>query len=155
MDNKYNKYKSIQGIKGYRDMVNSDYMLGIVGNGFVGKAMHMLGCSGIHIKCYDINPLLCVPVGTIMADLLDCHAIFISVPTPIDGEGKTNMKYVDSVVFSLRELQYNGFIVIRSTVPIGTCDYYKCYFMPEFLTEKNTTNDFIGIGYSDLFYCHQ
>jgi UDPglucose 6-dehydrogenase len=154
MDNKYNKYKSIRGIKGYRDMVNSDYMLGIVGNGFVGKAMHMLGCSGIHIKCYDINPLLCVPIGTSMTDLLDCHAIFISVPTPIDGEGKTNMKYVDNVVFSLRELQYNGFIVIRSTVPIGTCDYYKCYFMPEFLTEKNATNDFINnsnwiFGYYD------
>jgi UDP-glucose 6-dehydrogenase len=40
-------------------------------------------------------------------------------------------------------LEYNGFIVLRSTVPTGTSDSLKCYFMPEFLTEKNYINDFI------------
>ena len=33
-------------------------------------------------------------------------------------------------------------VVIRSTVPPGTADKLYCYFMPEFLTEKNYINDF-------------
>lgn len=126
------------------DFEGKKYILGIVGNGFIGKAMQSsFMCSSFHIKCYDINPSLCIPIGTSMNDLLDCNAIFISVPTPINSEGKTSMKYVDNVVLKLKELEYKGFIVVRSTVPVGTCDDYKCYFMPEFLTEKNATNDFI------------
>ena len=33
-------------------------------------------------------------------------------------------------------------VVIRSTVPPGTADRLNCFFMPEFLTEKNYINDF-------------
>ena len=35
-------------------------------------------------------------------------------------------------------------VVIRATVPVGTSDRLKCYFMPEFLTEKNYLDDFIN-----------
>ena len=43
----------------------------------------------------------------------------------------------------LKQLAYEGFIVLRSTVPVGTCDNLNVYFMPEFLTEKNYIIDFI------------
>jgi len=43
----------------------------------------------------------------------------------------------------LEKIEYKGFIVLRSTVPVGTSDELKCYFMPEFLTEKNYVYDFI------------
>lgn len=118
------------------------YKIGIVGNGFVGNATVTLECSDVEVTCYDINPNLCIPLGTQMCDLLPCCAIFVSVPTPINGLGKTSMKYVDSVVSQLKDLAYSGYIVIRSTVPVGTSDRYKCYFMPEFLTEKNAIGDF-------------
>ena len=135
-------------------MNNNCYKIGIIGNGFVGNAMLTLQCEDIDILCYDINPKLCIPEGAIMNDLLDCSVIFISVPTPINSTGKTCMKYVDNVIEKLRDLDYSGFIVIRSTVPVGTSDEYKCYFMPEFLTEKNAKNDFINnqnwiFGYYD------
>tara|TARA_B100000795_G_scaffold168391_1_gene126817 strand:- start:104 stop:748 length:645 start_codon:yes stop_codon:yes gene_type:complete len=35
-------------------------------------------------------------------------------------------------------------VVLRSTVPVGTSDLNNCYFMPEFLTEKNFEKDFIN-----------
>jgi hypothetical protein len=120
------------------------HKIGIIGNGFVGRATITLQCDDINIMCYDVNPNLCVPKGTTMHDLLTCCAIFVSVPTPINRAGKTSMKYVDSVISQLRELKYDGFIIIRSTVPVGTSDHYKCNFMPEFLTEKNATNDFVN-----------
>jgi UDPglucose 6-dehydrogenase len=130
------------------------YKIGIIGNGFVGKATRALQCDDIDVLCYDINPELCIPKGTNMHDLLGCGAIFVSVPTPINGVGKTSMKYVDNVISQLRELKYGGFMVIRSTVPVGTSDDYNCGFMPEFLTEKNALNDFINnqnwiFGYHD------
>jgi UDPglucose 6-dehydrogenase len=130
------------------------HKIGIIGNGFVGKATRALQCDDIDVLCYDINPEMCIPKGTNMHDLLGCGAIFVSVPTPINGVGKTSMKYVDNVISQLRELKYGGFIVIRSTVPVGTSDDYNCGFMPEFLTEKNALNDFINnqnwiFGYHD------
>lgn len=120
------------------------HKIGIIGNGFVGRATMMLQCDDIDVVCYDVNPELCIPKGTSIDDLLTCCAIFVSVPTPINLSGKTSMKCVDIVISQLRELNYNGFIVIRSTVPVGTSDQYKCNFMPEFLTEKNAINDFIN-----------
>ena len=118
------------------------YKIGVVGNGFVGKATTILACSEIDVLCYDINPDLCSPFGTELRDLMTCCVIFVSVPTPIDDVGKTSMKYVNIVISQLRELAYTGYIVIRSTVPVGSSDNYQCYFMPEFLTEKNAIGDF-------------
>ena len=118
------------------------HKIGIIGNGFVGKATITLQCEEIDVVCSDINPDLCVPKGTTLHDLLACCAVFVSVPTPINAAGKTSMKYVDTVISQLRELNYTGFIIIRSTVPVGTSDHYNCNFMPEFLTEKNAINDF-------------
>lgn len=118
------------------------HKIGIIGNGFVGKATTILQCDDIDVICYDINPELCIPKRTTMSDLMTCCALFVSVPTPINPAGKTSMKYVDTVISQLRELNYAGFIIIRSTVPVGTSDHYNCNFMPEFLTEKNAINDF-------------
>jgi UDPglucose 6-dehydrogenase len=47
------------------------------------------------------------------------------------------------VLNDLKNISYGGFIVLRSTVPVGTSDELECYFMPEFLTEKNYVEDFI------------
>ena len=120
------------------------HKIGIIGNGFVGKATLTLQCDDIEVLCYDINPDLCVPKGTTLHDLMACCAVFVSVPTPINAAGKTSMKYVDAVLAQLRELSYGGFTVIRSTVPVGTSDQYNCCFMPEFLTEKNAIHDFVN-----------
>ena len=51
-------------------MNNNCYKIGIIGNGFVGNATLILQCEDIDILCYDINPDLCIPRGTIINDLL-------------------------------------------------------------------------------------
>ena len=118
--------------------------LGIIGNGFVGNATKELNCSDIITMIFDINPSLCEPKGLILKDLLECKIIFICVPTPMSEDGKCHLNIVNNVVQELSDLKYKHFIVIRSTVPVGTCDDLNCYFMPEFLTEKNYINDFIN-----------
>ena len=118
--------------------------IGIIGNGFVGRAANELECDEIVIISYDLNPVLCNPIGTTLNDVLHTDIIFISVPTPMDKDGSCSLSYITNVIDDIT--QYinldEKLVVIRSTVPPGTSDKYNCYFMPEFLTEKNFKYDF-------------
>jgi nucleotide sugar dehydrogenase len=117
--------------------------IGVIGNGFVGKATTQLKCKDIELLAYD-NPDNCNPVGTNLVDLINCEIIFISVPTPMSEDGSCCLNIIKSVLKDLSNIQYDGFIILRSTVPPGTSDILNVYFMPEFLTEKNFQQDFIN-----------
>jgi UDPglucose 6-dehydrogenase len=120
--------------------------IGIIGSGFVGKATQQLNHSAITLFVYDVVPELCNPIGMTMADLRQCDIIFVCVPTPMETSGKCHLGIVESVMRDLSKVidPSKNFVVLRSTVPPGTCDRFKCYFMPEFLTEKNYIQDFIN-----------
>jgi len=118
-------------------------IIGIIGNGFVGKATNQLKCKDVDILAYDVNPEACNPKGLQLNDLNACELIFVSVPTPMDKDGSCHLTIVKTVLTNLKEIGYKGFVVLRSTVPVGTSDDLQCYFMPEFLTEKNYIHDFI------------
>ncbi len=119
--------------------------IGIIGNGFVGKATRVLECNDIDIYSYDINPDLCIPHGITLKDLVKrCSIIFVSVPTPMNSDGSCYLNIVENVVSDIKKIDENKCIVIRSTVPVGTADRLGCYFMPEFLTEANFINDFVN-----------
>jgi UDPglucose 6-dehydrogenase len=117
-------------------------LIGIIGNGYVGKATYQLKCKDIDILVYDINPELCIPANIELKNLLECEIIFISVPTPMNIDGSCYTEIVYEVMEELKEIGYKGFVVLRSTVPVGTSDKLGCRFMPEFLTEKNFLQDF-------------
>ena len=119
-------------------------IIGIIGNGFVGKATAQLKCKDIELLAYDINPEACEPAGLTLQDMNKCEVIFISVPTPMSKNGSCHLNIIKSVLNDLQSIDYKGFIVLRSTVPAGTCDELGVYFMPEFLTEKNYISDFIN-----------
>ena len=118
--------------------------IGIIGNGFVGKATKILKCNDIEMVCYDINPELCEPKNLTLNDMMDCEIIFVSVPTPMNKDGSVHLNIVKSVVNDLKSLNFKNSIVIRSTVLPGTSDSLGVNFMPEFLTEKNYQQDFIN-----------
>lgn len=116
--------------------------LGIIGNGFVGKASTQLACDEIEVIAYDTRPEACSPLGTTLIDLLPCDVVMISVPTPMQSNGECYTDIARSVIAKLKELNYMGIMVLRSTVPVGTCDDLGVFFMPEFLTERNFMQDF-------------
>jgi len=118
--------------------------IGIIGNGFVGKATTQLKCKDIELLAYDINPKACEPYGLTLQDMKKCEIIFISVPTPMSKNGSCHLDIIKSVLNNLKTINYEGCIILRSTVPAGTCDELGVYFMPEFLTEKNYLSDFIN-----------
>ena len=51
--------------------------IGIIGNGFVGKATKLLKNKYINLYCYDIDPNLCEPLGINLKDLNVCDIVFI------------------------------------------------------------------------------
>lgn len=120
--------------------------IGIIGNGFVGKATNILKNDNVELIIYDIDPKLCDPIGTSLNDICNTDIVFISVPTPMNSDGSCHIGILQSVVNNIKNICNldENLIVIRSTVPPGTSDDLNCYFMPEFLTEKNFVNDFIN-----------
>lgn len=120
--------------------------LGVIGNGFVGKATRLLKNKDIEIIAYDTNHLLCDPYGVTLEDITHCDVIFISVPTPMKANGQCHTQIVENVVESLQKYINldEKIVILRSTVPVGTATSLNCFFMPEFLTEKNFKLDFIN-----------
>lgn len=118
--------------------------IGIVGNGFIGKVMQILNSHDIKVMAYDKDVKLCDPITTTWDDILNCDIIFISVPTPMNEDGSVHINIVKNVVKQIKSSNSSALIVVRSTVPPGTCDEMEVCFMPEFLTEKNSVEDFIN-----------
>jgi len=120
--------------------------IGIVGHGYVGKATKLFESSSVCVSIYDIDIEKRYPHQNINLEYLakHCNLIFVCVPTPmdVDDEGKCHIGIVEEVVNTLIDRGYNKHnIVVRSTVPVGTCDQLGVNFMPEFLTEKNWKSD--------------
>jgi len=119
--------------------------IGIVGNGFVGKATHHLANPNVECCVVDIRKELCIPPGTTITDMASCDIVFVCVPTPMEESGSCHLSMVESALESLHNVIdiTRTSIILRSTVPPGTCDRMGCYFMPEFLTEKRYIHDVI------------
>jgi UDPglucose 6-dehydrogenase len=104
-------------------------MIGIIGLGFVGKAMHRLFPDAIvHDPVMGYNDKDAVN----QADIA-----FVCVPTPNWSEGVLDTSIVEEVVAWCEA----PLIVIRSTVNPGTCDYLSAKYgkrichQPEYLGE--------------------
>ena len=118
--------------------------IGVIGNGFVGKATQILKSESISIIVYDIDPSKCVPLNTTIEEIANCDLIFICVPTPMNKDGSCYLGIIKDVTDNLKKhCDFNNTnIILRSTVTPGTSDMFNTYFMPEFLTEKNIMEDF-------------
>jgi nucleotide sugar dehydrogenase len=120
-------------------------IIGIVGYGFVGQATEVLRNDDVDLMVYDTEPEKCNPLNTTLCDVVKrADVIFVSVPTPMNKDGSCNVSVLDSVINEISLLcdLNEKIVVIRSTVPCGTSTRLNCYFMPEFLTEKNFLTDF-------------
>jgi UDPglucose 6-dehydrogenase len=120
--------------------------IGIIGNGFVGNATSLLSCRDNKCYIYDVDPKKCDPKYTTLQDIYNCDIIFIAVPTPMEKSGLCHTNIIHKIINSMhKHIDLNSsLVIIRSTVPPGTSDQLNCYFMPEFLTEKNYKQDFIN-----------
>ena len=115
--------------------------IGIIGHGFVGKAVEY-GFTHRDVEKHIIDP----KYGTTIDNLpSDCDVAFVCVPTPMHDNGAI----LKSVVSELHNRFAYGrcLIVIKSTITpevIGNFAYSGVVYNPEFLAEKSAMHDFVN-----------
>jgi UDPglucose 6-dehydrogenase len=154
--------------------------IGVVGAGYVGLTTAVcMAAKGFDTFCMDIDParvaelragrpgieepeleeLMCsaLTAGTLRftrhySRLADRDVIFVCVPTPANDDGSTDLSAVENAVEALAEsLPPGAIIVLKSTVPVGTCRRLSgiarvggiaTVVNPEFLRESHAVYDF-------------
>jgi UDPglucose 6-dehydrogenase len=157
----------------------------VIGAGYVGLvAAACFASFGINVTCYDkdkrkidilnkgdihiyepgLKELVekCLSHGNInfvsdIASFEDYDGIIIAVGTPANEDGRANTSYIFAAAQEISDKSKTAkFVVIKSTVPIGTAKKLKNYFMeinpqldfevisnPEFLREGSAVKDFL------------
>ncbi len=119
--------------------------IGIVGYGFVGKAL----ANGLKdsVDLSIIDPKL----GTSIKDLeiINPEIIFICVPTPMSDDGKQDISILESVISDLNIYCSSSLFVLKSTVLPSHVKHIEriCKTLilnPEFLRENFADDDFIN-----------
>lgn len=128
--------------------MKKNFNIGIVGLGYVGKAL-LNGFSSENIYTFDTTESCSEKTLKDLSSKSDI--IFICVPTPMNENGSCCLDIVNQVLHDLNSLANNQLVVIKSTVPPGTCKNFQnkyknldIIFNPEFLTEANFFQDFMN-----------
>lgn len=147
---------------------STKHTIGIVGVGVVGSAMEKIFTNkNIFVKTYDkykeLKDKQEFEEDTLsLAKLIDCNFIFLCLPTPfinnqdnklLNSESEYECGYNKNEIYQtidqLNNLNYNGLIIIKSTVEPGVTrklqmEYSKLNIIhnPEFLTARTAAFDF-------------
>jgi UDPglucose 6-dehydrogenase len=83
----------------------------------------------------------------------DVEIVLVTVNTPSRDDGSADLSYLESALKALSNVRFGAWptVVIRSTVPPGTCDRFAPFvehwgelvFAPEFLREGSAVSDFL------------
>lgn len=126
--------------------------IGIIGFGFVGRALHHGFAQNAEFRIYDANPI--VSENSFEETVRNSEFIFICVPTPMDlTTGKCDVSIIDKVLNDCVPYASNTdkIFILKSTIIPGTTDGFiakyptlNIVFNPEFLTERTYKLDFIN-----------
>lgn len=122
------------------------FKLGIIGHGFVGKAVDYV-FSTPTVEKFVVDPKY---NENTLQDLCDWQpsCVFICLPTPSKDDGSIDTKNIDEAVMRLVN-QTDAFIVIKSTVTPDVIDRLsridgRIVYHPEFLTEANAKMEMLN-----------
>lgn len=120
--------------------------IGVIGQGFVGNAVYQKFKFFFDVYTYDLKKELC---NSDYNELIkNCRIIFVCVPTPMNNDGSCNVEHVRSILLKLNK-ETKALVINKSTVVPGTTERFnkefknlEIVFNPEFLTERNSIQDF-------------
>jgi UDPglucose 6-dehydrogenase len=151
---------NINAIKTPRQRINMNMTptlkLGIIGRGFVGGAVSH-GFNTKHVEQNIVDPAYSdlTLEGLVSANP---EVVFICLPTPTRTKssaegpvGSVNADLIKSTLRKLETMDYDGIVVIKSTVAPSVLEAFENTFTglnivynPEFLTEAKAKDDFIN-----------
>lgn len=112
-------------------------MIGIIGYGMVGKAVEY----GFNRTTHIISDPAYNSVSVAEVCESKPEAIFICVPTPTDD---SNYKILKDVLIEIKLSDYDGLVVVKSTVLPHHLDGFDVLYNPEFLSRATSLDDFIN-----------
>lgn len=127
------------------------FKIGIVGHGFVGKAVDY-GFEHPHVEKFYVDPKYNTTIDDLVA--WGPNLTFICAPTPMGENGVVDANIVEDAVLKCARLTQGG-VVLKSTVPPDIIDRLaltltmddlskRFVYNPEFLTEKSAAEQFIA-----------
>ena len=118
--------------------------IGIIGYGFVGKALE----AGIKnsVEIIKIDPALNTCISNL--EEFEPDICFICVPTPMNEDGSQDISILREVINDLKEISISSLIVLKSTVLPNYIhsiqeEIPELVFNPEFLRERSANEDFV------------
>lgn len=123
--------------------------IGVIGHGFVGKAISDGFKHYCDVKVYDVNPMNTVHD---YFDVVAQDILFMCLPTPMLPDGNVDLKIVRSalqILDSALQVQHKP-VIIKSTIPPLALEQLAqdfrpnihLIYSPEFLTERTAMLDF-------------
>ena len=126
-----------------------NFKLGIIGHGFVGKAVDYIFSTN-SVEKFIVDPKIS---ENTLQDLCawQPNCVFICLPTPASNDGGIDTKSIDDAVMRLVN-QTDAFIVIKSTVTPDVSDRLsridgRIVYEPEFLNESNAKEGMTNARY--------
>lgn len=119
--------------------------IGIIGMGFVGKAVYHGFSLFYPTTGYDIDPKKSLDS---FENVLNSEFIFVCLPTPESGNGEADLTFIHEFFEKVRNNRAPIFI-LKSTVPIGTTKLIEQSYNinivhnPEFLSARTADKDFL------------
>lgn len=134
--------------------MNNKRTIGVIGGGFVGRAIARGFNLFANVKLYDIQP---ERASHTFEETVDSDFVFLCLPTPMNENGEADISAIDKFFLSLSEMSAEAFekakkpiYIVKSTVPIGTTQWLanefshlKIVHNPEFLTARSACLDFV------------
>lgn len=124
-------------------------LLGIVGYGFVGRAVENSFTD--NFERFIVDP----KIGTTIDNLIEAqpHLTYVCAPTPVQDSGRIDAKVVEDAVLKLMK-RTNSAVVLKSTVTPDVIerlirsfnvedDFYRFIYAPEFLKERSSIEDYL------------
>ncbi len=119
--------------------------IGIIGYGFVGKALFDAFHDSVEAFKVDLK------LNTTIENLCQFNpdATFICLPTPMQDDGNQDISVVEETFVKIKNLNLPGLIILKSTVHPGNINILEkllpnFVYNPEFLREKHASDDFIN-----------
>lgn len=129
-------------------MFKEKLKIGIIGHGFVGKAVDF-GFTNKSVEKYIVDPNVGTTIESMYQEMKP-NVVFVAVPTPMGEDGEIDSSIIEGVFKDLRrfKLQHNPLAVVKSTITPAIVKklekiYPRIIFNPEFLTERNANQDFV------------
>ena len=124
-------------------------IIGIIGQGFVGTAVHEGMKDDFDIQTYDkfkSESSTCTSLEDLCKKV---KIVFVCLPTPMKKDGSCDLSILEDTICQINNVNSGNIVIIKSTVVPGTTERLNkennnidIVFNPEFLTEANSIEDF-------------